>query len=498
MQLTAGSIQLQYENGFLRTLTANSEESLRMIYFALRDRDWNTARMRITNESVQTDTDAFLIRYDWQIDDLGIQISGNVHIQGNSQGEISFGFYGKAINTFYRNRLGFCILHPVDGLAGQACRIEHPDGQTTESIFPEFIDPYQPFLDIQAMVWTMASGQQFRLDFDGDIFETEDQRNWSDTSYKTYCTPLERPFPVEVLAGTEVWQRVTFRPVFIQTLAQMHPRNVTSQTEVSPRIGLGYPADGRPLLQQEVDKLKALNLSHLRADVFMAQDDWQNKLIAAWHDADRLNVSLEIALFFGAHTPTEAHQITDFIRQQALRVHSLLLFQADIWRTTDELLNQVTPIFRQQLPDVQLGGGTDAYFVELNRHRFDFKQIDFVTYSINPQVHAFDDQTLLENIAAQGDTVRSARTLSGGKPVHISTVTLLPRFNPDATSGSGRGVLPADPRQMTSFGAEWTRQSLETLTKAGAASITYFETHGPRGLLDEDAIFPVLNTFRNC
>ena len=26
--------------------------------------------------------------------------------------------------------------------------------------------------------------------FGGEIFEMEDQRNWSDASYKTYCVPL--------------------------------------------------------------------------------------------------------------------------------------------------------------------------------------------------------------------------------------------------------------------------------------------------------------------
>ena len=36
----------------------------------------------------------------------------------------------------------------------------------------------------------------------------EDQRNWTDASFKTYCTPLARPFPVPVQAGDRVDQRV--------------------------------------------------------------------------------------------------------------------------------------------------------------------------------------------------------------------------------------------------------------------------------------------------
>lgn len=40
------------------------------------------------------------------------------------------------------------------------------------------------------------------------MFETEDQRNWTDASFKTYGTPLDRPFPVAVSPGEEVHQRV--------------------------------------------------------------------------------------------------------------------------------------------------------------------------------------------------------------------------------------------------------------------------------------------------
>src|SRR5699024_4733859 len=39
-------------------------------------------------------------------------------------------------------------------------------------------------------------------------FEMEDQRNWSDASYKTYSRPLELPFPYQLRAGERVHQRV--------------------------------------------------------------------------------------------------------------------------------------------------------------------------------------------------------------------------------------------------------------------------------------------------
>src|SRR5699024_4989680 len=45
--------------------------------------------------------------------------------------------------------------------------------------------------------------------FDGDTFEMEDQRNWTDASFKTYSRPLSLPFPYTVEAGAAVRQAVT-------------------------------------------------------------------------------------------------------------------------------------------------------------------------------------------------------------------------------------------------------------------------------------------------
>jgi hypothetical protein len=56
-----------------------------------------------------------------------------------------------------------------------------------------------------------------------------------------------------------------------------------------------------------------------------------------------------------------------------------------------------------------------------------------------------------------------------------------------------------DPRLHTDFGAQWTAASLKALTTAGAASITYFEALGERGLAAFDTTFtpfPVLDLFR--
>ena len=39
---------------------------------------------------------------------------------------------------------------------------------------------------------------------EGDSFEMEDQRNWTDASFKVYGTPLKNLSPVEVKTGTKI------------------------------------------------------------------------------------------------------------------------------------------------------------------------------------------------------------------------------------------------------------------------------------------------------
>jgi hypothetical protein len=149
------------------------------------------------------------------------------------------------------------------------------------------------------------------------------------------------------------------------------------------------------------------------------------------------------------------------------------------------------PAIRLALPAVQIGAGTDANFAELNRNRFDYTPLDFVSYSANPQVHATDELTLLENLAAQADTIQSARKLSFGKPVHISPLTLKPRFNAVATSGEVNSFPPADSRQATDFIAGWALGSIKYVSEGGASAVTYFETKGSRGICSAANVYPV-------
>src|SRR5688500_15794567 len=198
--LGAGRLTCVLDDGALCWITlhfSNGEERevVRGVYAAVRDRNWGTPPPRFTRYEVDEREDAFSVRFTAEHVAGEINLVWEGEIEGSADGVISFSMDATARSTFLRNQLGFCVLHPMEA-AGQPLEVEHPDGAREAGVFPVEISPHQPIFEIAAL---RHGGVEIR--FEGDVFEMEDQRNWTDASYKTYCTPLARPYPVEVPAG---------------------------------------------------------------------------------------------------------------------------------------------------------------------------------------------------------------------------------------------------------------------------------------------------------
>ncbi len=146
-------------------------------------------------------------------------------------------------------------------------------------------------------------------------------------------------------------------------------------------------------------------------------------------------------------------------------------------------------------PAAMFAVGTDADFCELNVNRPSPGVANWICYSINPETHADDNDSIMETLEAQPQTVESARQVAGSSPIAVSAVTLKPRFNPYAIVAEALpepGELPrqVDLRQASLFAAAWTLGSIAQLARAGAHSITYYETTGWRGIMPSSAERP--------
>ncbi len=497
-ELTAGPLSMIFEPelAFLRYLRLGRTEVIRGIYAAVRDRNWGTVSPRVTGLKIELREASFLAAFDVECKQEPIDFLWHGEISGDTEGNVRFRFSGEARSTFLRNRLGFCVLHPVRECAGQPCTVTHSGGGRQEGRFPLWVSPHQPFKDMAAIRHQVAPGLSAEVVFEGETFEMEDHRNWTDASYKTYCTPLERPFPVEVKAGSRVEQSITVKLDGKRSSRQkgffIRRGDVTleaqpGQVRALPRIGLAMAADGAPPGPREAQRLAAIRPAHLRVD-YKGGDP--AALDRALRESKTLAAPLEIALHLTEKAEDELRALAAYLPKYRPRVARWLVFhQAE--RSTGA---KWVKLARERLAGVAagaaFGGGANAYFAELNRGRPDPGLLDFLCYSLNPQVHAFDNASLVENLEAQADALNSARQFSGGKPIVVTPVTFKPRFNPNATA-AGAEINRFDPRQTSLFGAAWTVGSVKYLAEGGAQSVTYYETTGPGGLLAGGAVFPL-------
>lgn len=523
--LRAGPLSLIYENGDLRYIRLGDKEIVRRIYVAIRDRNWGTVPNLLSNVEMTVGADSFHITYEVKNQQGEIDFGWRATLTGDNQGTITCTMLGTAHTTFLRNRIGFCILHPSSS-AGDECLIEHVDGSTETAQLPVYIIPDQPvlpFAEMQGLTQQVGNGMQAVMRFEGDIFELEDQRNWTDASYKTFSTPLRLPFPVEVAQGTTTAQSFTLRLQGNGQTATHHASHDIQHATTFrlpshslrpphsalpiPSLGLGLASHSQSHNETEIERLKLLNLNHLRVELRLATPGYLAQLDRAIREARVLGVKLEVALLLSPPPQAEAE-----LRQLRLHVDRLRP-PVGIWLVfpAQERMNAASPtaellaLARQYLADYEPGvlfsGGTNADFIFMNRFRTDPAAYDALAITTNPTVHAIDNSSVMETLAAQATLVKSAQRLAGDKPVLITPVTLKMRHNPYATAAPPpvpAGELPpqVDVRQMALFGAAWTVGSLKHLAESGAASLTYYETTGWRGVMETAYGSPVREKFR--
>jgi hypothetical protein len=518
-QLRAGDLSLVYQNGCLRYITANGQELVRNIYSAVRDRNWGTLQPYISNFQIIQGLREFEISFNARYFNAEIDFMAGYIITGTADNTIIFVMKGLAMRSFLMNRIGICVLHPLEGIKGKACKVTTTGNDQYESFFPEQISPHAPMTDIQTMEWqneTVAC----KLTFEGDIWEMEDQRNWSDSSYKTYCTPLSMPFPVEIAAGTKVEQQVVFHATLNESVLIADKTSCTVLVEKHsrrflPELGIGMSSLRGRLSKQECEILKGIRFSSLRFDLRFSQPSWKLELTEALDNATALGIKLELVLHFTGKPSANLKELVGSVHERILPVRKIWFVDERSRITNNALIETVAPALRHIFPDTLLGTGTDAYFAEFNRSWFDSSSMDFISFAVCPQVHATDNDSMVENLEAQTDIIISAQNIHPGKRIQVSPVTLKQRFNVVATGDEVEpqaGQLPdaVDERQMSLFAAGWTLGSLACLMKSRAYAVTYYETTGWRGIIQGNHdpekpelffgrrgdIFPVYHLFR--
>ena len=520
IDLHAGPLNLIYENGDLRYIKYGDREVIRRIYVAIRDRNWGTIPPIFSNVKMDIGSDSFHISYDVENKQGEVDFAWRAEITGDASGNLLFSMDGVARATFWKNRIGFCILHPAF-LAGQRSVVEHVDGSSQEASLPTIISadqPVQPFAELRAMTHEVIPGVWAETRYTGDIFELEDQRNWTDASFKTFCTPLSLPYPVEIPQGTRITQSVSLslrdeRPSMVASgAAAVAPQPLTfsigslGEATPMPSIGLGIASHGQPLSQVELKRLAALNLGHLRVDLPLSEQDFPETLKRAWDEANSLGLPLEVALLISPNGEEELLHLRRILEEVHPQILRWLVFPAKESYSGGSPTREVLELAHKHLdgfgsdPEFCSGSNTDLIYMTRNMPPLD--QTNAVSFAITAEVHAFDEASVVETLEAQPMVIETARHLAGNKPVIVSPVTFKMRHNPYA-SGPWPVMIPGelppmvDVRQMSLFGAAWTVGSIKALAESGAHSLTYFETSGWRGVMETTSGSSLPEKFRS-
>ncbi|RKR75180.1 hypothetical protein [Frondihabitans australicus] len=466
---------------------------LRALRVIVRDRDWRTVPAVLDALETTVDGAATVVTLRAHHDDLGARAHWTATLRLD-QGRLDLSVDLGVDSDFLRNRIGIVALHPTD-LASIPLAVTHPDASTTSTVFPVEISPHQPAVDIAGLAWHTGVFD-VALRFEGDVFEMEDQRNWTDASYKTYSTPLGLPFPVDVGPGDAVGQSVT---VTVAPGGAADPAPVASEHGIVadaarvPSVTVGAAtAPGTPGARPAW-----LHGAGVLVELDLRDPGWTRALARARRDAG--SSPLDVRLI--AVDPSQLdHAVAALC---GVPVARLAVFDAARHITTAPLWERLRDLATREPVLGLLVGGTRGHFTELNRTHAELpRDVGGVTFSITPQMHDLSTDQVVESLVEQRRVALQASRIADGRPVHVGPVTLRARFNAVATSPWAAGPADVDafgygaehvwnstdPRQGSDEYATWLLASFVALSTGAVESVALAEAWGPRGFGSVDGV----------
>ena len=504
--IKAGPMQVEFDNGQLRYLKVYGVEVLRAIGFLVRDENWGTYIAKISALKIDERKDGFSISFHAVCSRPGQEIAYDAAIEGRADGSLEF--TGTAIpkTDFLTARTGFVVLHPLKGVAGEPAVAEHVDGKVVDSKFPPLINPIQPFLNLRALTHEVVPGLKASVRMEGDTFETEDHRNWTDASFKTYVRPLALPWPYTLKAGEPVKQAIKVT----LTGKGKPPSGSRSGTGIDIKlgkplrekllpIGLGVPAEEINSAVEHLDLVKAAKPSILQCHFDSRQNHGLKELYGyrVLSEATGADCVLEIVVTSVEGYERELHNVANMVAQAGLKLTAVAVCPVGDLKSVlpggdrppAPPLDALYKATRKAFPGVRLGGGMFSFFTELNRKRPPTELLDFAMNTTCPIVHAADDRSVMETLEALPYQVTTARTFLGKTPHRVGPSAIGCRDNPHGETYTPNPdnericLVKADPRTRGLFGAAWLLGYIATFARTGIEALTVGAPTGPRGVI---------------
>ena len=496
----AGPLRAEFDNGALRYIRVGGVEVLRAIAFLVRDENWGTFSPEITQPQHRRNPALFRSAIAAAVPTQRASWSTRRRSPVGATARFPSRSVAEPKTDVLTNRTGFIVLHPVEGVAGHPVKVLHVDGREQRSTFPETIDPRCPFKDVRALSHEIAPDTWATCTMEGDAYETEDQRNWSDASYKTYIRPLTSPGPTRCRKARRFSSRSNCRfPEACRTASgaadgPVLPSRVGGEIGKLPAIGLGVPADEAAHALANADLLKRLSPRWLICQVDLRSGHGRAELerYRALGELTGAEIMLEIVTLGTLDPAAEFAPVAKAAADAGLKPAAVAVFPAqDMVSVQPDAPWPEMPSFdetyaaaRNAFPGVKLGGGMAAYFTELNRKRPPSALLDFVTHTTCPNVHAADDRSVMETNEAIPFQILTTRSFMGDMPYRIGPSQLGCRENPYGrttapNAGNSRVCLSlVDPRQRGIYNAAWTVAYVAACARGGVEA-SPSATHRP-------------------
>jgi hypothetical protein len=500
-ELHFGALTVQFDAGNLRYIKWGDLELLRGIAFLVRDQDWGTYSIVMDDLEIDESAGAFRVAYSAHCSGRGQALRYDVDILGQRDGSLTFEASIDPETDFLTQRTGFIVLHPR-GIAGEALEVVHTDGSVEQARFPELISPHQPFGNIRQLRHAVASGVWVRVLFQGDVFEMEDQRNWMDASFKTYVRPLAEPRPYLLCARQN--SRQVVKVVLEGNIEQRGPASGRTETIIKvgdeigkmPRIGIAAVPEDVEQALAVIDVLRSVGVQRLVGQLDLRRHS-DSDLEQLWRLSQSMSAGLALQVILGCERSPEEElsELGRIVEASGALIESLGVSPAVDLKTDPPRagsgvypLERIYAAARAVFGSLPLGGGSFAYFAELNRKRPPMALLDFVTHATCSTVHAADDVSVAETLETLPDIIRSTRAFTDGRAYWLGPSAVGMRYNPygaaPADNPDNRRIPMAkmDPRQRGLFAAAYNLGYLAHAVRGGIDAVALSAPSGEFGL----------------
>jgi hypothetical protein len=349
-------------------------------------------------------------------------------------------------------------------------------------------------------------GLKATVRMEGDTWEMEDHRNWTDASFKTYVRPLALPWPYTLKAGETVRQSIK---VTLSGSAKAGAKGAgskgieiklgTASRESLIPVGLGVPAEEIDHAIKQLDLLKLAGPRVLQChfdprDKHGVKELYGYRVLSEQSGADAL---LEIVVESLDGYAKELQGVAAMVVESGLKLAGVAVCPVGDLKSVlpggprppAPKLEDLYAATRNAFPGVKIGGGMFSFFTELNRKHPPEQRLDFVMNTTCPIVHAADDRSVMETLEALPYQVKTARSFIGQKAYRVGPSAIGCRDNPHGKTftpnpGNERICLvKMDPRQRGLFGAAWTLGYIATFARTGIQAVTIGAPTGPLGII---------------